>query len=76
MNPHLTKGDFYSVYLEENAITLRIEDENYLGNGRFLSSQKSYDSAYNFALNLAKHKNVEFLNQIDPASDWQPAFSL
>lgn len=72
MNPHLTKGDFYSVYVEENAITLHLEAESYLGDGRFLSTQKNYESAFNFALNLAKDKSIRFSNYIDPSSNWQP----
>jgi hypothetical protein len=75
MNPHLTKGDFYSVYVEESAVTLRIEAEGYSGHGRFLSTQKDYDSACNFALNLAKNKRIGFSNDIDPSSNWQPAIS-
>jgi hypothetical protein len=49
MNPHLTKGDFYSIYVEEQAITLHVGVTGYSGGGRFLSTQKDYESALRFA---------------------------
>ncbi|MEP0820287.1 MULTISPECIES: hypothetical protein [Trichocoleus] len=73
MNPHLTNGDLYSIYVEGQAITLHVGSAGYSGGGRFLSTQKDYESALRFALDLAKDKNIQFLNHIDPVSNWEPS---
>ena len=73
MNPYLINGDFYSIYVEDQAITLHVEAEGYSGGGRFLSTQKNYESVLRFALDLAKHKNIQFLNHIDSSHNWEPS---
>ena len=72
MSLPLTNTSFYSIYVEERAISLRVEAEDYAGNGRFLSTQKDYESARRFASDLAKSKKIEFLNHVEPTGNWQP----
>ena len=72
-NPHLTNGNSYSIYVEDQAITLYVEAADYSGGGRFLSTPRDYESALKFALDLAKYKSIQFVNHIDPVSNWEPS---
>lgn len=57
--------EIYSVYLTENAVELRLELGFNPGIGRFICSQKNYESIHAFAKNLAKTKGISFINYLD-----------
>jgi hypothetical protein len=61
-----TSTRVFSVYVSDFAVELRDDQSQYFGNGRFICSQRSYDSLLKFARKLA-------LNHAVPLHDYTRA---
>jgi hypothetical protein len=60
-----TTSEFYSIYLTDHTIQLRLERGSHKGLGRCLSTQKSYQAAWECAQHLANYKQIPFINYVD-----------
>ncbi|HIK46093.1 MAG TPA: hypothetical protein IGR64_14600 [Leptolyngbyaceae cyanobacterium M65_K2018_010] len=61
-----TNNRVFSVYVSDFAVELRDDQGEYFGNGRFVCSQRSYDSLLKFAKKWA-------LNRAIPLHDYTQA---
>jgi hypothetical protein len=52
----------FSLYLSDLAVELQNEQDAYLGKGRFICSQKNYDSLLKFAKRLSYARQVPLKN--------------
>lgn len=52
----------FSLYLSDLAVELQSEQDTYLGKGRFICSQKNYDSLLKFAKKLSFSRQVPLRN--------------
>lgn len=58
--------NFYSVYLSSSAVELRSLEDSDIGDARFICSQANYLRIFDFAMNLAKNKRLQFKNYVTP----------
>lgn len=58
--------ELYSVYLSDIAVELRLGEHYHLEEKRFICSQTNYRNILEFAVNLAKYKQVSFQNYVHP----------
>ncbi|MBD2096369.1 hypothetical protein H6F90_14595 [Trichocoleus sp. FACHB-591] len=63
-----TQVVLYSIYIEQSAVVLYLDNESDYGTGRFVSSQADYQVAYNFALELAQQKGLKLINYVEEFS--------
>jgi hypothetical protein len=54
----MTSTRVFSVYVSDFAVELRDDQSEYYGNGRFVCSQRSYDSLLKFAKKLACNRKL------------------
>lgn len=67
MSTKTTQDALYSIYIDQNAIWLFLDNGLDYRTGRFISSQADYQMAYSFALQLASQKGMTFVNQVAEA---------
>ncbi|MBD1864147.1 MULTISPECIES: hypothetical protein [Trichocoleus] len=64
MSTKTTQVALYSIYVEQSAVVLYLDNGLDDRRGRFLSSQADYQMAYEFALQLASQKGLTLINQV------------
>ncbi|MEP0873754.1 hypothetical protein NDA01_29015 [Trichocoleus desertorum AS-A10] len=67
MSTQTTQGVLYSIYVEQSAVVLYLDNGLDYRPGRFISSQSDYQMAYDFALQLASQKGLTLINQVAEA---------
>jgi len=63
MSANTAQNALYSIYIDQSAVVLYLDDGSGYGTGRFVSSQSDYGIAYDFALELARQKGLSFIDQ-------------
>lgn len=61
-----TINELYSVYLSDVAVELRVGENLRIEETRFICSQTNYRNILEFAVNLAKYKQLPFQNHVHP----------
>ncbi|MBD2095918.1 hypothetical protein H6F90_12245 [Trichocoleus sp. FACHB-591] len=67
MSTKTTQVVLYSIYVEQSAIVLYLDNGLDYRPGRFISSQADYQMAYKYALQLASQKGLTLINQVAEA---------
>ncbi|MBD2094293.1 hypothetical protein H6F90_03910 [Trichocoleus sp. FACHB-591] len=68
MSPQTTQVVLYSIYVEQSAVVLYLDNGSDYRPGRFVSSQADYPVAYAFALELAQQKGLKLINYVEEFS--------
>ncbi|MBD1863047.1 MULTISPECIES: hypothetical protein [Trichocoleus] len=63
MSANTAQNVLYSIYVDQGAVVLYLDNELDYRPGRFVSSQADYQIAYGFALQLATQKGLTLINQ-------------
>lgn len=64
MSTKTTQDTLYSIYVEQSAITLYLDNGLDYRPGQFISSQADYQMAYEIGLQLASQKGLTLINQV------------
>lgn len=64
---HMNK--VYALYVSDLAVELRDNEDAYFGEARFVCSQVNYKNILEFAIDLAKSKQLAFQNYMQP-EEW------
>ncbi|MBD1865544.1 MULTISPECIES: hypothetical protein [Trichocoleus] len=67
MSNKTTQVVLYSIYVEQSAVVLYLDNGMDYRPGRFISNQSDYQMAYEFALQLASQKGLTLINQVAEA---------
>ena len=64
MITNTAQNALYSVYVYQSAVVLYLDNGATYDTGRFVSSQRDYQMACEFALELANQKGLPFIDQV------------